>query len=1452
MAELKFIVTMDSSQFTEGANKVMADVKQITSSVEKEGGKIQSQFDGIGKSIGGSMSKYLAMFGGAAALKGLLTEMVKVRSEFQKTDVAIRTMLGSKEKADELMNQVREYAKISPLEIGDITKATQMMISFNIEADKVPQYIKAIGDVSMGEKDRFNSLALAFSQMSATGKLMGQDLLQMINAGFNPLATISDKTGKSIAQLKDEMSKGAISAKMVQDAFIAATSAGGKFYGMSENAAKTIGGQLSMLSDAVAAAFNEVGEKSEGIITTAISGVTKLVENYEAVAKAIGILIATYGTYKAALITMMAIEQAHGVAAAAAAVKTELLAKKQAVLNAVMNANPYALAAAALATLVGAIVSAATATDAFDDAADSLSEAQASIEAATSAEMSKLDALNKKLIEAGEGTDEYKRIKQQIIDQYSQYYAGLETEWSKVGNLVLMYDKLTLAIRKSIAARQMKSIVDKQLDATDKIVQDKLDKAYKKLIEKYGNERGTELYKKFFEFATLGNGKGLNAKDWKDLEDATMWTTRWGKNATDGIVDFRVSVKELAYDIQKANKASQQFVENLKDLYDVEEEAPEPTTPKVITPTYDTKATAAAKKAAESAAKERERQAREQAKEREKLAEIYAHQLTDEGRRNADIEFETRELEIKALKDGTEKTIREIELSHDKELSAITRWYEDIRQKRIDEAKKVFDAKAANQGKNFFDSEEYKKASSADAYTKQEKDALERRLDAANTIYKNALADIVADEQRSMLEYLSQYGTYQERRLAIAKEYAEKIADAQAKGDKGEEKRLAKERDNRLGEINAKNLAMSIDWGAAFRGVGNVLGDIARETLQKVEEYMKTAEFRGLDATNKKSYIDLRDRLREETGAGAASPFNFKQWGKIEEQVNEYKDNVRRLNIAQRAHTEAVNELEKAQERLKSAVDEREKQEAKVAVAAAQTAVDITAANQNSAQGAVEESQANLTSSTNAAAQGIDNFSSYLNEMKNGSLYGFANGITKLITSLKGGSDGVGKALGELGGKIGGLIGAILQIIDALGDDPAGFIGGLLDNVGDAVEKILADLPKLIGNIAEGVVGIVKGIFAGIGAWFSHGTENQAARTTERLTESNNALRTSIDKLTDEFKKQAGGEAIKQYQKALANQEAYNKNQQDILMAQMRKYGKHRSNAYYLSGELSSADYRAISGAIKKNISSLQGLFNLSPEDVDKIRAELPALWTRIISAGKYDDVKDYWNAYADEAGKTKELTDLINENLTQVSFDSMFSSFEDTLMDMGASAADWGNKFSEMLQKSLLHFALGDEFQEKMNKWYQSWADTMKKQNGELTENQIDLYRQEWDAFLQEGIEKRNAIAKLTGYTGSDSEGSGAYKAAQSFSQEQGDELNGRLTAIQIGQAYQNEQLTMAVMTLQSMSVVGQEQGNTLAEMRNLMLIGNGHLEDIARYTKIAAQYGDAIETIADKIKTL
>lgn len=1360
MAELKFIVTMDSSQFSEGANKVMADVKQITSSVEKQGEKIQSQFDGIGKSIGGSMGKYLAMFGGAAALKGLLDQMVRVRSEFQKTDVAIRTMLGSKEKADELMNQVREYAKISPLEFGDITKATQMMISFNIEADKVPQYIKAIGDVSMGESDRFNSLSLAFSQMSATGKLMGQDLLQMINAGFNPLATISEQTGKSIAQLKDEMSKGAISAKMVQDAFIAATSAGGKFYGMSENAAKTIGGQLSMLSDAVAAAFNDVGEKSEGIITTAISGVTKLVENYEAVAKAIGILIATYGTYKAALVTVMAIEEAHGIAAAAAAAKVSLLKAAQDALNKSMLANPYAIAAAALASLVGLIAAAATATDSFEDAQKDLDAASSSVEAATAGEMAKLDALHRKMIEAGEGTDEYKKIKQQIIDQYSQYYAGLEGEWKRVGDLSLMYDKLTVSIRKAMAARQLQAFSDKMLEKANNATSKLMDKAYQAIQDKFGPKEGMKLWNSFFKYATLG--AKLTTDEMQKLGKIDIFDVGFGKG---GGLHVTKSLITVATEIRDLNKATGQAIEGFKDLYQILDEPPKVEPPTVEPPTYtDPKAIAAARKAAEKAAKERERLAKEQAKERERLAEIHAQQITEEGRRNADIELETRELENKALKDGTEKTIREIDLSHDKELTAITRWYEDLRQKRIDEAKKVFDSQKANEGKNFFESEEYTKAASNDAYTKQEQDALKRRLDAANKIYKDSLAEITIEEQSSMRSYLRQYGTYQERRLAIEQEYDEQIKNARFRW---EQKALEQQKKSALE-------AVDIDFGFKTQQMAELFEDASNKSVKSIDTIIKKYEalvnfMKGANGEMTTENITRDDLLN----------FGFSE------------DDLKKVQTGQIK----INDITEAIKRLK------EELKAKSPYKAFEDEL-------NKALGNIKKGK------TGEGVQAI------------------GQAVTQFLPKVK-----------EFGNSIASIFGfndsSVQGVIDA--------VGGLGDAAAGVGQIMAGDIVGGIMNTAKGIGTIVNAVEGLFGADYS--SYNKLVEQYDKLIDVWDDL---LEKKREYLDTSYGAEALRA-----------EKEMTDILAKETeawRELGRERLNAGASAGshsignriikQMSAEDWGDITKALGQNARKLlgdrlTGLFDLSSDQLSRLKEQAPAFWAKMD-----DDVRKYLQSIIDGAEQLDEVQKKAKEQLTQTTFEAMRDDFISKLADMESAASDFSDDFSEMLFRAMLNTKVNEMFSDRLSKWYDQFAEAMK--DSEISESERNALLEDYNNIVADAVKLRDTLADATGYRASQGEGSGAYKAAQSFSQEQGDELNGRLTAIQIGQAYQNEQLTMAVMTLQSMSVVGQEQGNTLAEMRNLMLIGNGHLEDIARYTRIAAQYGDAIEQIATKIKTL
>ena len=324
----------------------------------------------VTKQVEQAMSNMGKKLLGGYSIKEFLSSMIRVRGEFQSMQTAIETMVG-KDMAGQLIPQIKELAKISPLTMSDMVGAEKMMLGFNIQAEDTIKYLKAISDISMGESSKFNSLTLAFSQMSAAGKLIGQDLNQMINAGFNPLQIISEKTGKSIATLKDEMSKGAVSAEMVQQAFIDATSAGGKFYNMSENASKTINGQLSMMQDALDSVFNELGIKSESVIMDGIQMTTSLIQNYETVGKVLAGLVVTYGTYRTAVMLVTAAESKHTLVEIGLTNARLLARKAQLALNAAMLTNPYVLLATAVVGLGVAMWALSDSTTSAERALDS-------------------------------------------------------------------------------------------------------------------------------------------------------------------------------------------------------------------------------------------------------------------------------------------------------------------------------------------------------------------------------------------------------------------------------------------------------------------------------------------------------------------------------------------------------------------------------------------------------------------------------------------------------------------------------------------------------------------------------------------------------------------------------------------------------------------------------------------------------------------------------------------------------------------------------------------------------------------------------------------------------------------------------------------------------------------------------------------------------------------------
>ena len=318
--KISFATGIDNSQLQADAQRARDILHGIGDTAKQAGAGIDSAFSKVAKTIGGIF-----------AVKGIADfakSIVSVRSEVQSLQISFETLLGSKDKATALFGEIRKFAANTPMMLKDLASGAQTMLAFNISAEKVMPMLHAIGDISMGDAQKFGSLTLAFSQMSATGKLMGQDLLQMINAGFNPLAEISAKTGKTIGELKEEMEKGKISVDMVTDAFLSATAEGGKFHGMLEKQSHGIAGAMSNLQGAVDDMFNDIGEASEGIIAGAISGATYIVKHYQEVGEALAVAAAMYGTYKAAVMATVAVETAAAGASAAkmAAIQAELAA----------------------------------------------------------------------------------------------------------------------------------------------------------------------------------------------------------------------------------------------------------------------------------------------------------------------------------------------------------------------------------------------------------------------------------------------------------------------------------------------------------------------------------------------------------------------------------------------------------------------------------------------------------------------------------------------------------------------------------------------------------------------------------------------------------------------------------------------------------------------------------------------------------------------------------------------------------------------------------------------------------------------------------------------------------------------------------------------------------------------------------------------------------------------
>lgn len=1288
-----------------------------------------------------SWKKALAVIGGAGVLKALGAEMIRVRGEFQAADTAIETLLGNKEKANALMSQVREFAKISPLEFSDVTAATQMMLGFNIEAEKVPRYLQAIGDVSMGNTQKFNSMTLAFSQMSAAGKLMGQDLNQMINAGFNPLQIMSEKTGKSIATLKDEMSKGAISAEMVQQAFIDATSAGGRFYQMSENASKEINGQLSMMQDAMDSVLNELGEKSEGVIMDGIQMTASLIENYETVGKILAGLVVTYGAYRTAVMLTTIATSKHTIAEIALTNARVLARKAQMALNAAMLTSPYVLLATAVVGLGAAMWS--------------LSDNTTSAERA-------LDSYNKKIEKLNTDEEERKRTLEDLVSTINSEVEADTTKLKALKDIEELYPAL---FRKYVDEKgHIQDLTGFWKAYNEEVVKSRT-QSKQAIVESL--EQQIKSAEWAYNLARKENNRSEMKVQAQRIEDLKNELANARKDVLSEIntqleVENRQETQETTYQEDLANakveweKAKKGYEALIKD---------QTATSKQVKEAKD-KMEASKKTYKElggvtgSALTRQENLAKKQKENQEKLD----GQLLSLHRQN-------QQDEINLMREGTEKKLKQIDLDYQKQIDAI--------RKQEEEWSKAGNGKLTDKQAQKI-SEAYTNAESM--RDKDISDVTEGQLKA---------------EQQALNDYLKEYGTFQQQKLAIAQEYAEKIRKAQEENgvNSAQVKLLEKQRDVAIQNKETEAIKANIDWVTVFGEFGSMFSDMIKPALDEAKKYVRTDKFKNSDQASQKSLIDAISQM--EKSLGGTSGVNFKKLG----------EDVKAYQIAEQNRISAIGIETAALERLKKSQDdytkaqkggtESEKQAAANALETARQNADIASANVKTQTDIANQAQRNVTDTATILKASMENLLGGLQQISSGGLYNAYSGIIKTVNGFK---DVIGKTSESL--KEVPIVGWILSIIDVLKDGLSDLVGGLLDAVLNAVSGIIGDVLSgdlfvTIGkSLRNGIGNILNAIsFGGFNSLFGiGGNAKEVQETIDRLTDRNGTLQTAIEDLTDEMKASKGMKSVESYREAVKYQEEVNKNYLQIAKEQAGYHKSHGSWQHYLKWTDEMLEHaRKATGM--QDFSGTDSLWNLTPEQMKALRSDV-WLWDIMESSGKggYGErVTDKLDDYIEQAGKLEELTDSLYEGLIGMSFDSMYDSFISSLMDMEKSAEDFADDISKYFMQAMLSNAIGEQFSDKLRTWYDKFGEAM-KDDGTLDNNERKELMDEYMGYVDEAMKLRDELAAATGYDKISQEStsqSASSKGFQAMSQDTGEELNGRFTALQIaGEEIKNQNI--------------------------------------------------------------
>lgn len=1118
-------------------------------------------------------------------------------------------------------------------------------------------------------------------------------------------------------------------------------------------------------------------------------------------------------------------------------IATKAATVAQAAFNAVAKANPYVLLAMAVVTVVGALYALAKGNEAAKKAEE---ERQAQLErtreinegiARSIGESagSQIAAYNK-LQRAWKALGDDMAKRRKFVDENKKAFQELGLSVNSVKDAEAVLVNNTSNVVQSFILRAKAAALDKAVTQAYSTMLERQDLARRNA--RYGvkskgdeisyaeaQERGMQGVREVAHdhYAMTSAGVGRSWKTYTyEVSDAQAY------NAASN----RLALEERDRQIQAASDEAERRVNELQGEIGATEAAleslkiPQMTTP-TTTPTTDT-----------TTKDDRIAAARKEAEELRKLR------------------WQNEQDEIDQMAEGAERRRRQIALDHEKQLA------------EIDKMRSGFVAgneEAGTEGMNLA------------GLTEEQQTEIDRANRIAVESRDRALQEMYRAEAQHMADYLKEYGTFQQRRTAIAEEYDRRIAEA---SDQWSRKTLEREKAGALQNLEIEAIKQSIDWGSVFGDFGTLFRDQLEPTIEKLRAITKTEEFKNTDIEDKQTLYELISRLEQ-----ANTSWDSNIFATLGNDLTEYQTALRGYMAAQDAERSATEALTEAKKKLAAA----EASGDSTAIAAATRSVMVATNSLNTASEQVadfgtqvQDASGRLQTSTATVNNMFNSLASNLAGLKSGNLQGVGEslmGLDKLFNSsgvtnavggalAKGlskllGNSAIGKSVAEaLGnsGLLGQIISAILSILDILKDGIGALVSSLIDTILNAVSGILGNLlngqmfVQIGESLVKGIGGILDAVtWGGFSSWFGSGESDKTLeRDMEYLAESNKNLQKSIDNLAEKMKEGSVADAEEVYnrQKALLEQSMGNTREQ--MQRSGAAYsngflgigGSHSSN-YKINKEMSGNDWNRISSIVGRRIDSAGAFFGLSSEEMRKVFNEANDLYSKIKSLADdgHKNAAQYMDTYIDYCRQMEELQDALREKLTGMSFSSLRDNFKSQLLDMESDAESFGENLDELLFGTIVESLMSDKYGEMLKEWYKKLADAM-ADDGRLDDRELAELRRDYRHIVDSAIAERDALADAIGY---DPEGKGSGQSGRAgnftaMSQDQGTKLEGLFVSVREHVA---------------------NIDTVVENVAEKMGAAEGHLAKIEEHTGASAELLDRIKVILeiinrDGIKTL